>query len=114
MSTLATRNGDPRTQGPQPPFPKQQQTPPGSEAAMQPQPDFGEATYRGPNRLKGKTALIPSTMPPDQTVNFGKQSLTGRPAQPAELAPLFVFLDTDESNYITGEVVGVTGSKSLS
>lgn len=60
------------------------------------------------------TPLIPSTMPAEQTANFGKQTPVGRPAQPAELAPIFVFLACDESSYITGEVVGVTGGKPLS
>jgi NAD(P)-dependent dehydrogenase (short-subunit alcohol dehydrogenase family) len=36
-----------------------------------------------------------------------------RPAQPAELAPAFVFLASDESRYITGEVLGVTGGRFL-
>jgi NAD(P)-dependent dehydrogenase (short-subunit alcohol dehydrogenase family) len=60
------------------------------------------------------TPLIPSTMPPEHTTKFGKQTPIGRPAQPAELAPLFVFLASDESSYITGEVIGVTGGKPLS
>ena len=37
-----------------------------------------------------------------------------RPAQPAELAPPYVFLTSDESRYIVGEVLGVTGGKPLS
>lgn len=60
------------------------------------------------------TPLIPSTMPAEQTSTFGKQTPVGRPAQPAELAPIFVFLASEESSYITGEVVGVTGGKPLS
>src|SRR5579859_5229269 len=43
---------------PKPPFPKQQQTPPGIEAEMRPRPDYGEETYRGSGRLKGKAAII--------------------------------------------------------
>lgn len=43
---------------PKPPFPKQQQTLPGSSAAMQPEPDYGERTYKGSNRLADKKALI--------------------------------------------------------
>ncbi len=38
--------------------PPQQQTPPGSSAALDPQPDHGEASYRGRGRLEGKKALI--------------------------------------------------------
>jgi NAD(P)-dependent dehydrogenase (short-subunit alcohol dehydrogenase family) len=36
-----------------------------------------------------------------------------RPAQPAELAPLYVFLASQESSYIVGEVIGVTGGEPL-
>jgi NAD(P)-dependent dehydrogenase (short-subunit alcohol dehydrogenase family) len=59
------------------------------------------------------TPLIPSTMPVEKAQQFGKQSPTGRPAQPAELAPLFVFLASSESSYISGEVVGITGGSPL-
>jgi hypothetical protein len=59
------------------------------------------------------TPLIPSTLPPERAANFGKDSPIGRPAQPAELAPIFVFLATQDSSYIAGEVVGVTGGKPL-
>jgi NAD(P)-dependent dehydrogenase (short-subunit alcohol dehydrogenase family) len=43
---------------PQPPLPSQQQMPPGHTAAMQPQPDHGEGSYKGSGRLAGKVALI--------------------------------------------------------
>ena len=59
------------------------------------------------------TPLIPATMPEEKAQQFGQDAPLGRPAQPAELAPLFVFLASDESSYITGEVVGVTGGKPL-
>jgi NAD(P)-dependent dehydrogenase (short-subunit alcohol dehydrogenase family) len=59
------------------------------------------------------TPLIPATMPPDKVESFGEQSPMGRPAQPAELAPLYVFLASAESSYITGEVVGVTGGSPI-
>jgi NAD(P)-dependent dehydrogenase (short-subunit alcohol dehydrogenase family) len=59
------------------------------------------------------TPLIPATMPEEKAQTFGQDSPLGRPAQPAELAPLFVFLASAESTYITGEVVGVTGGKPL-
>jgi hypothetical protein len=55
------------------------------------------------------TPLIPATMPKDKVASFGTQSPMGRPAQPAELAPAFVFLASPESSYITGEVIAVTG-----
>jgi len=59
------------------------------------------------------TPLIPATMPDEKVKNFGQDTPIGRPAQPAELAPLFVFLASQESSYISGEVVGVTGGKPL-
>jgi len=59
------------------------------------------------------TPLIPATMAEEKAQSFGEDSPLGRPAQPAELAPLFVFLASDESRYIAGEVVGVTGGKPL-
>jgi NAD(P)-dependent dehydrogenase (short-subunit alcohol dehydrogenase family) len=59
------------------------------------------------------TPLIPSTMPQEQVKKFGQDTLLERPAQPAELAPAFVFLASQESSYVTGERIGVTGSASL-
>ena len=60
------------------------------------------------------TPLIPSTMPAEQVKKFGQQSPMQRPAQPAELAPSYVFLATQDSSYITGEVIGVTGGTPVS
>ena len=57
------------------------------------------------------TPLIPSTMPPDKVAEFGKTTLFERPAQPVELAPLFVFLASNEARFVTGEVYGATGGK---
>ena len=59
------------------------------------------------------TPLIPATMPPEKTAQFGQQSPMGRPAQPAELAPAYVFLASGDSTYIAGEVIGVTGGSPL-
>jgi NAD(P)-dependent dehydrogenase (short-subunit alcohol dehydrogenase family) len=59
------------------------------------------------------TPLIPSTMPDETLESFGADTPVGRAAQPAELAPAFVFLASEESRYITGEVIGVTGGKLL-
>lgn len=59
------------------------------------------------------TPLIPSTMPQEQVEQFGKQTPLGRPAQPAELAPVYVLLASDEGSYLSGEVFGVTGGRPL-
>jgi NAD(P)-dependent dehydrogenase (short-subunit alcohol dehydrogenase family) len=57
------------------------------------------------------TPLIPSTMPAEQAANFGADSPLGRPAQPAEVAPAFVFLASSDASYISGIVLPVTGGK---
>src|SRR4051812_15203654 len=49
---------DPTEAQPQPPFPEQEQEPPGREAELQPQADHGEQTYAGTGRLKDKVALV--------------------------------------------------------
>lgn len=59
------------------------------------------------------TPLIPSTMAPEKAATFGENTPLGRAGQPVELAPLFVFLASAESSYITGEVIGVTGGRPL-
>jgi NAD(P)-dependent dehydrogenase (short-subunit alcohol dehydrogenase family) len=59
------------------------------------------------------TPLIPATMPTEKTKEFGKDTPMERPGQPAELAPVYVFLASDESSYISGEIIGVTGGKPL-
>ena len=55
------------------------------------------------------TPLIPATMPEEQVAEFGAETPMGRAGQPAELAPAYVFLASQESSYITGERIGVTG-----
>lgn len=55
------------------------------------------------------TPLIPSTMPIEDVKKFGEDTLWKRPAQPAEIAPCYVFLASAEARYITGEVLAVTG-----
>ncbi len=60
------------------------------------------------------TPLIPSTMPAEAVSDFGTQTPTGRAGQPAELAPAYVFLASQESSFITGERIGVTGGLPLS
>ncbi|MFQ6855372.1 SDR family oxidoreductase [Streptomyces sp. 35M1] len=57
------------------------------------------------------TPLIPATLP--DTAEFGKQSPLGRPAQPAEMAPAFVFLASRNASFITGEIMNATGGTPL-
>jgi NAD(P)-dependent dehydrogenase (short-subunit alcohol dehydrogenase family) len=59
------------------------------------------------------TPIIPASMPGEVTAQFGGTSPTGRPAQPAELAPAFVFLASQESSYVNSEILGVTGGQPL-
>jgi NAD(P)-dependent dehydrogenase (short-subunit alcohol dehydrogenase family) len=60
------------------------------------------------------TPLIPATMPDKKVESFGEQTPLGRAGQPAELAPAYVFFASQESSYVTGEVLGVTGGQPLS
>src|SRR5215212_578384 len=61
------------------------------------------------------TPLIPATMPAEKVEDFGaEESPTQRAGQPAELAPVYVFLASQESSYVNGEVIGVTGGMPLS
>ena len=57
------------------------------------------------------TPLIPATMTAEKVDTFGQNTPMGRAGQPAELAPAFVFLASQESSYITGETIAVTGGR---
>lgn len=59
------------------------------------------------------TPLIPSTMPEEKVSHFGEQYPMKRPAQPCELAPVYVMLATDEASYVSGATVAVTGGKPI-
>jgi NAD(P)-dependent dehydrogenase (short-subunit alcohol dehydrogenase family) len=59
------------------------------------------------------TPLIPSTFSADHVKEFGKNTPTGRAGQPVEVAPVYVFLASSESSYITGEIIGATGGRPL-
>lgn len=52
-------------------------------------------------------------MPPEQVESFGKDVPLGRPGQPAEVAPVYVLLASDEGSYISGALIGVTGGKPI-
>ncbi|MGB4768758.1 MAG: SDR family oxidoreductase [Candidatus Saccharimonas sp.] len=47
----------------------------------------------------------------EKLVKFGEDTSLGRPGQPAELASLYVFLASNDSSYMSGEIIGVTGGK---
>jgi NAD(P)-dependent dehydrogenase (short-subunit alcohol dehydrogenase family) len=57
------------------------------------------------------TPLIPSTMPPEKVEQFGSDTPLGRPGQPAELAPVYVLLASDDGSYVSGARVAVTGGR---
>ena len=59
------------------------------------------------------TPLIPATMPTEKVQHFGEQVPMKRPAQPCELAPVYVMLASTESSYVSGATVAVTGGKPL-
>ena len=59
------------------------------------------------------TPLIPSTMPTEAVAHFGEKYPMRRPAQPRELAPVYVMLASDEASYVSGTMIGVTGGKPI-
>jgi NAD(P)-dependent dehydrogenase (short-subunit alcohol dehydrogenase family) len=59
------------------------------------------------------TPLIPSTMPPEKVARFGENTPLKRPGQPAELAPAYVLLASQESSYISGALIPVTGGRPM-
>jgi NAD(P)-dependent dehydrogenase (short-subunit alcohol dehydrogenase family) len=59
------------------------------------------------------TPLIPSTMPEEAVKSFGENTPLGRAGQPAELAPAYVLLASDESSYMTGALIPVTGGRPM-
>ncbi|MGV0111666.1 SDR family oxidoreductase [Arthrobacter sp. CP30] len=59
------------------------------------------------------TPLIPATMPEDQVESFGQQVPMQRAGQPAELAPVYVLLASDEGSYVSGARIAVTGGQPI-
>jgi NAD(P)-dependent dehydrogenase (short-subunit alcohol dehydrogenase family) len=66
-----------------------------------------------PTNLSGVDPDHPGLHARDTVSSFGDTSPMGRPAQPIELAPAFVFLASQEASYVNGETLGVTGGKPL-
>ena len=52
-------------------------------------------------------------MPSEQVESFGQQVPLSRPGQPAEVAPAYVFLASDEASYVSGARIAVTGGKPI-
>jgi NAD(P)-dependent dehydrogenase (short-subunit alcohol dehydrogenase family) len=59
------------------------------------------------------TPLIPATMPKEKVEHFGEDTPLGRVGQPAELAPVYVLLASDEASYVSGARVAVTGGRPI-
>ena len=60
------------------------------------------------------TPLIPATMPTERSETHGESTPVGRAGQPAEVAPAYVFFASQESSYITGEILTVAGGAQAS
>ncbi|MGI8598124.1 MAG: SDR family oxidoreductase [Chitinophagaceae bacterium] len=57
------------------------------------------------------TPLIPATYPKDKVKEFGKQNSMGRPGQPSEIAPSYVFLASEDASFMTGQVLHPNGGE---
>ncbi len=57
------------------------------------------------------TPLIPSTFPPDEVATFGSDTPLGRAGEPEEVATSFVFLASEDSSYMTGQVLHPNGGR---
>ncbi len=60
------------------------------------------------------TPLIPSTFTKEKLKKFGTQVPMKRPGQPVEVAPAYVFLASDDSTYITGQIIHPNGGELVS
>lgn len=60
------------------------------------------------------TPLIPATFDEDHVAEFGKSTTMGRPGQPSEVAPAYVFLASRDASYISGQVIHVNGGEAVS
>lgn len=60
------------------------------------------------------TPLIPATFDKEHVAEFGKSTTMGRPGQPSEVAPAYVFLASKDASYISGQVIHVNGGEAVS
>lgn len=60
------------------------------------------------------TPLIPATFDEEHVSQFGKSTTLGRPGQPSEIAPAYVFLASKDASYMSGQVMHVNGGEAVS
>ena len=60
------------------------------------------------------TPLIPASFKGEHVAKFGKSTKMGRPGQPSEVAPAYVFLASEDASYISGQVIHVNGGEAVS
>lgn len=59
------------------------------------------------------TPLIPASFDKEHVAEFGKSTPIGRPGQPSEVAPAYVFLASEDASYISGQVIHVNGGEAV-
>lgn len=74
---------------------------------MVPQPVYIDPDYQGSGKLKDKVAIITGGS------SFGSKVPLGRPAQPSEIAPSYVFLASRDASYMTGQVLHPNGGENI-
>jgi len=106
MSQDQLTKQNPLEQGPKPPFPDQKQSPTGLESRMEPQPDYGEETYRGLGRLKDRAAIITGA-----DSGIGRAVALAYAREGADV--LISYLEADEDAETTAQVVRDAGRKAV-
>ena len=91
---------------PRPPFPEQEQSPPGSEAAMDPKPDYGETSYEGTGRLEGRRAVVTGA-----DSGIGRAVALAYAREGADV--LISYLNEDADAKETARVVEAAGRKAV-